>query len=115
MIVWKNDSDTIILKPIEIRSKRGVKKTKKTNSAIYIPNMDAKEFDKICAEKGLQFIYTQVQPHGRLIDADALHYNRIRIAHPDGAIGGWNAVVMSAEIKDAPTIIPAELAEEGET
>ena len=71
MIVWKNDSDTIILKPIEIRSKRGVKKTKKTNSAIYIPNMDAKEFDKICAEKGLQFIYTQVQPHGRLIDADA--------------------------------------------
>lgn len=40
----------------------------------------------------------------RLIDADALHYNRIRIAHSDGTIGGYNAVVMSAEIKDAPTI-----------
>jgi hypothetical protein len=73
MIVWKNDSDTIILKPIEIRSKRGVKKMKKTNSAIYIPNMDAKEFDKICAEKGLQFIYIPVPPHGRLIaEADAV-------------------------------------------
>jgi hypothetical protein len=56
-----------------------------------------------------------VPPHGRLIDADALHYNRIRIAHPDGAVGGWNAVVMSAEIKDAPTIIPADPGEEGET
>lgn len=47
-------------------------------------------------------------PHGRLIDADALHYSRIRIAHNDGTIGGYNAVVMSAEIKDAPTIIEAE-------
>lgn len=40
----------------------------------------------------------------RLIDADALHFNRIRIAHEDGTVGGYNAVVMSAEIKDAPTI-----------
>ena len=56
-----------------------------------------------------------VPPHGRLIDADALHYSRIRIAHPDGAVGGWNAVVMSAEIKDAPTIIPVDLEKEGET
>lgn len=48
-----------------------------------------------------------IPDHGRLIDADALHYNRIRIAHADGLIGGYNAVVMSAEIKDAPTIIPA--------
>ena len=47
-------------------------------------------------------------PHGRLIDADAIHYSRIRIAHNDGTIGGYNAVVMSAEIKDAPTIIEAE-------
>lgn len=47
-------------------------------------------------------------PHGRLIDADALHFSRIRIAHNDGTIGGYNAVVMSAEIKDAPTIIEAE-------
>lgn len=30
MIVWENDSDTIVLKPIEIRGKRGVKKKKKT-------------------------------------------------------------------------------------
>ena len=49
-----------------------------------------------------------VPPHGRLIDADALHYSRIRIAHPSGDIGGWNAVVMSAEINNAPTIIPPE-------
>lgn len=40
----------------------------------------------------------------RLIDADKLHYNRIRIFHSDGTIGGYNAVVMSAEIKDAPTV-----------
>ena len=40
----------------------------------------------------------------RLIDADKLHYSRIRIAHSDGTIGGYNAVVMSAEIKDAPTV-----------
>lgn len=40
----------------------------------------------------------------RLIDADKLHYSRIRIAHSDGIIGGYNAVVMSAEIKDAPTV-----------
>ena len=103
MIVWKNDSDTIILKPIEIRSKRGVKKMKKTNSAIYIPNMDAEEFDKICVEKGLQFIYTQVQPHGRLIDADEL------AAKCDEPL--W--CVWLSEIEDAPTIIPAE--EGGET
>ena len=47
-------------------------------------------------------------PHGRLIDADALTFSRIRIAHEDGVIGGYNAVVMSCAIKDAPTIIPAE-------
>ena len=45
----------------------------------------------------------------RLIDADALHYSRVQIFHgfnEDGTpcIGGYNAVVMSAEIKDAPTI-----------
>ena len=50
----------------------------------------------------------QVPPHGRLIDADALHYSRLRIYHEDGTVGGYNAVVMSAEIKDAPTIIEAE-------
>jgi len=49
-----------------------------------------------------------VPPHGRLIDADALTFSRIRIAHEDGVIGGYNAVVMSCAIKDAPTIIPAD-------
>lgn len=45
----------------------------------------------------------------RYIDADALHYTRIRIYHeaPDipggGFAGGYNAVVMSAEIHNAPT------------
>ena len=53
-----------------------------------------------------------VPPHGRLIDADALHYSRVQIVHPGGIVGGYNAVVMSAEIKSAPTIIPAS--EEGE-
>lgn len=50
----------------------------------------------------------EIPPHGRLIDADALHYSRVRIYHEDGTVGGYNAVVMSAEIKDAPTIIEAE-------
>lgn len=53
-----------------------------------------------------------VPKHGRLIDADALTFSRIRIAYEDGFIGGYNAVVMSCAIKDAPTIIPAS--EEGE-
>lgn len=39
----------------------------------------------------------------RYIDADKLHYSRVRIVHPDGTIGGYHAVVMSAEIKGAPT------------
>lgn len=47
-------------------------------------------------------------PHGSLIDADALVYSRVRIAHEDGTIGGYNAVVMSSEIKHAPTVIEAE-------
>lgn len=111
MIVWGNDSDTIILKPIEIRSKRGVKKMKKTNSAIYIPNMDAKEFDKICAEKGWHFIYTQVQPHGRLIDEAALwvEINKICDRRDAGIITDLTCLqqILSA-LRHAPTIIPAE-------
>ncbi len=39
----------------------------------------------------------------RYIDADKLHYSRVQIVHSDGTIGGHQAVVMSAEIKDAPT------------
>ena len=40
----------------------------------------------------------------RLIDADALDYMRVQIIHRDGTVGGWNAVVMSLTIKEAPTI-----------
>ena len=47
-------------------------------------------------------------PHGRLIDADEIAFSRVRIAHEDGTIGGYNAVVMSSEIKHAPTVIEAE-------
>lgn len=106
MIVWKNDSDTIILKPIEIRSKRGVKKMKKTNSAIYIPNMDAKEFEKICVEKGLQFIYTQVQPHGRLIDGDSKTFPTLHRNPSNDYMKGWNACLRS--VQQQPVIIPED-------
>ncbi len=45
----------------------------------------------------------------RLIDADALEYTRVQIFHglnEDGTpcVGGWNAVLMSRTIKDAPTV-----------
>lgn len=40
----------------------------------------------------------------RLIDADTLNYVRVRIYHDDGTIGGYNAVVPSSEIKNAPTV-----------
>jgi len=40
----------------------------------------------------------------RLIDADALMYSRVRIAHDDGTIGGYNAVVMSSVINNSPTV-----------
>lgn len=40
----------------------------------------------------------------RLIDADALVFSRVRIAHEDGTIGGYNAVVMSSVINNSPTI-----------
>lgn len=39
----------------------------------------------------------------RYIDADALTFSRVRIIHPDGTAGGWNAVVMSSVINNAPT------------
>lgn len=52
-------------------------------------------------------------PHGRLIDADALHYNRVQLVHGGVVSGGHNAVVMSVEIKDSPTIIEAEGKDDG--
>lgn len=51
----------------------------------------------------------------RYIDADKLNYSRVRIIHADGTAGGWNAVVMSSEINNAPTanVVPrAEVARE---
>jgi hypothetical protein len=39
----------------------------------------------------------------RYIDADKLTFSRIRIIHSDGTSGGWNAVVMSSVINNAPT------------
>ena len=39
----------------------------------------------------------------RYIDADKLTFSRVRIIHPDGTAGGWNAVVMSSVINNAPT------------
>lgn len=46
----------------------------------------------------------------KLINADTLNYVRVRIYHDDGTIGGYNAVVPSSEIKNAPTVdaIPIE-------
>lgn len=40
----------------------------------------------------------------KLIDADTLNYVRARIYHDDGTIGGYNAVVPSSEIENAPTV-----------
>ena len=73
MYLWESDiQESVVFKPIEIRTKRGRKrkKVKKMKSAIYIPNMDAENFKKICDEKGLEFVYIEVPPHGALIDRD---------------------------------------------
>lgn len=67
--------------------------------AIYIPNMDSKAFEEICKEKGLQFIYISVQPHGRLVDADKIHFT--------GEYGGKRVTTKSL-IDAMPTVIPAE-------
>lgn len=54
----------------------------------------------------------QVPPHGRLIDADALDAD---LEWQDMHTGEWDAVGFSIEeIENAPTIIPAEPAEESE-
>ena len=77
---------------------------------VYIPNMDAKEFGELCAEKGLQFIYIPVPPHGRLIDADALRKDWLENGENE-YIYDTNAFLDSLD--DAPTVIPAS--EEDET
>lgn len=50
----------------------------------------------------------------RLIDANALKYTRVRIFHGmldngEPLVGGFNAVVMSCAIKDAPTVDAVEV------
>lgn len=102
--LWESDiQEAVVFKPI-VRGKKGRKKMKKANAAIYIPNMDADNFDKICNEKGLQFVYFEVPPHGRLIDADAIRADinekRPRRSYEDA----WALTVIDA----APTIIEAE-------
>ena len=96
-------------------------------SGIYIPGLNLPPKGKIkmlvLFDDGIvlddydgqnQWQAIEVPPHGRLVDADALHYSRVAIWHHDetvpmgGYVGGMNAVVMSAEIHNAPTIIPAD-------
>lgn len=98
MILWESDiQESVVFKPAEIRGKRGRKKMKKANGAIYIPNMNEDSFQKICNEKGLQFVYVPVPPHGRLIDAD-------------GEVGVNVTMMPGGKCRVdliAPTIIPA--------
>ena len=81
------------------------------SKGIYIPNMDAEEFDKLCAENGLQFVYIIVPEHGRLGDLDKMladneiYYNQL--GRPEGEVGArYQSVKRSIEL--APTVIEAE-------
>lgn len=65
---------------------------------MYIPNMKSEQFYDLCKEHGLEIIAVPVPPHGRLIDADALHI-------PHDICDGEEAMEF---IREAPTIIPAE-------
>ena len=53
----------------------------------------------------------------RLIDANKLPYTRVQIFHGMNGdtplVGGYNAVVMSAAIREAPTIDPESLRAKG--
>ena len=108
MYLWESDiQEAVVFTPVEIRGKKGRKKMKNSNTAIYIPNMNADSFQNICDEKGLQFVYVPVPPHGRLIDADALLSDVRQNSESyfaDDFAHEWVDV--------APTVIPAS--EEGE-
>ena len=105
MYLWESDiRESIVFKPVEIRGKKGRKKRKNSNTAIYIPNMDADNFEEICIENGLKFIYVEVPPHGRLIDADALTKQIKR----DGIASDPFVRIVCDYFKDAPTVLPAE-------
>ena len=96
MYLWESDiQESIVFKPVEIRGKKGRKKIKNSNTAIYIPNMDADNFEEICNENGLKFIYVKVPPHGDLIDRKAL-------------FNGEHNLYSWADIEEAPVVIPAE-------
>ena len=76
---------------------------------IYIPNIDAEQFNRLCKEHGLEIIAVPVPPHGRLGDLDKLADN-MRSA----TAGMEHRAIIMHEIRRAPTIIPADQAEEGE-
>lgn len=80
--------------------------------SIYIPNIDANQFNKICEEKGLKFIYVSIPtPHGRLKDADKLIKYLDDKYWDSPWIRSTALSIFEQEIKNAPTIIEAE--EEG--
>lgn len=117
MYLWESDiQESVVFKPVEIRGKRGRKKLKKSNAAIYIPNMDADNFEKICNENGLKFVYVEVPPHGDLIDRNALGEHKF-VCVPHVTVGGryvgreyrlgWNSAI-EAIMENAETVIGGE-------
>lgn len=79
--------------------------------SIYIPNIDENQFNKICEEKGLKFIYVSIPlPHGRLKDVDKLEVHDGWLSEAEG-YSTHITFVYSNAIDLAPTIIEAE--EEG--
>lgn len=112
MILWESDiQNSIVFTPVEIRSKKGRKTMKKAKTAIYIPNMEADTFEKICQEKGLQFVYVEVPERGDSIDYSFCMEN-YELLHEDD--GNPVYAVRMRDINEAPTIIPANPVKEGE-
>lgn len=89
---------------------------KKSNTAIYIPNMDADKFEEICNENGLKFIYVEVPPHGRLIEDAAVREQIDEWLDSVGDVVVGRGLSYYGEllgcIEDAPTVIPASGTEE---
>ena len=85
--------------------------------AMYIPNMKPEQFYDLCKEHGLEIIAVPVPSHGRLGDLDALEQDaqkRLLMCDKNDNQFQKPYEVMRA-IALAPTIIPAEPAEEGQT
>lgn len=74
---------------------------------------------KLYATRGLSgrlFPLVPVPPHGRLIDADALKAKAIERSEKCGmCVNVLDKVITAYDIETAPTIIPADPAEEGGT